>query len=173
MEVFSSHTRFIIICNYVSRLISPLASRCAKFRFLSVPEQTLRSRLEWICDQEGVEIELTAIEVLTKASKGDLRRAIMLLESAAKFNKFKITKFEIFEKYKIQTFNFRVDLLDLSGLVDDEIIQCFLEESAKSPGHCYQQVKSVTKDGYSIQQILLQLSDLILKSMDFNEVQKV
>lgn len=87
-------------------MISPLASRCAKFRFLSVPENTLKSRLEWICEQEGVAIELEAIEVLIKASKGDLRRATMLLESAAKFTKNKITKFEIFEKYKIPKFDF-------------------------------------------------------------------
>eukprot|EP00210_Caulerpa_lentillifera_P007777 g7421.t1 len=157
MEVFSGHTRFIVICNYVSRIISPLASRCAKIRFQSLPSDVMVRRLEWICDKEDVQIEPSCFEVLIQAAKGDLRRAIMLLQSAAKFNQHKISK---------------DDLLDLSGIVGDEIVESCLEESEKSPSASYAKVKSIVNDGYSVQQILFQLTNKILHSSYYNEVQK-
>jgi len=53
MEKYSRITRFCIICNYVSRIIEPLASRCAKFRFKALNDESARSRIEHICDKEG------------------------------------------------------------------------------------------------------------------------
>ena len=56
MEVYSKVTRFIIICNYVSRIIEPLASRCAKFRFKPMHGDVIHSRIEHICtgNERGV-----------------------------------------------------------------------------------------------------------------------
>ena len=48
MEAYSRVTRFCLICNYVTRVIEPLASRCAKFRFRSLLPETMISRLEEI-----------------------------------------------------------------------------------------------------------------------------
>jgi DNA polymerase III delta prime subunit len=45
-------TRFCIICNYVSRLIPPIASRCAKFRFKPLPQEAMVERLQFICKEE-------------------------------------------------------------------------------------------------------------------------
>ena len=53
MEVYSKVTRFIIICNYVSRIIEPLASRCAKFRFKPMHGDVIHSRIEHICTGRG------------------------------------------------------------------------------------------------------------------------
>ena len=47
-------TRFCIICNYVSRLIPPIASRCAKFRFKPLPQEAMVERLQFICKEEGI-----------------------------------------------------------------------------------------------------------------------
>ena len=47
-------TRFCIICNYISRLIPPIASRCAKFRFKPLPHDAMIGRLQYICEQERV-----------------------------------------------------------------------------------------------------------------------
>lgn len=57
MEKESKSTRFCLICNYVSRIIEPIASRCAKFRFKPLAEDILKKRLRHICEEEKVACE--------------------------------------------------------------------------------------------------------------------
>ena len=84
METYSKITRFCLICNYVTRIIDPLASRCSKFRFKSLDQDNAKSRLEEIAQNEGVKLEAGAVETLIKCSEGDLRKAITFLQSAAR-----------------------------------------------------------------------------------------
>ena len=57
MESYSKVTRFCLICNYVSRIIDPLASRCAKFRFKPLPTDLMVERLSFIADQEHLKVD--------------------------------------------------------------------------------------------------------------------
>ena len=84
METYSKITRFCLICNYVTRIIDPLASRCSKFRFKPLDQGNAKKRLEEIAENEGVELEEHAVEALIKCSEGDLRKAITFLQSAAR-----------------------------------------------------------------------------------------
>ncbi|KAL8874222.1 MAG: hypothetical protein Q9174_000414 [Haloplaca sp. 1 TL-2023] len=84
METYSKITRFCLICNYVTRIIDPLASRCSKFRFKSLDQGNAKKRLEEIAHAEKVKLEDGVIDTLIKCSEGDLRKAITFLQSAAR-----------------------------------------------------------------------------------------
>lgn len=84
METYSKITRFCLICNYVTRIIDPLASRCSKFRFKSLDAANAGKRLEDIARLENVRLEDGVVETLLRCSEGDLRKAITFLQSAAK-----------------------------------------------------------------------------------------
>jgi replication factor C subunit 2/4 len=82
MEAHSRTTRFILICNYVSRIIAPLASRCAKFRFKPLPGDAMLARLRLVADAEKVNISDATLHDLIESAGGDLRKAITTLQSA-------------------------------------------------------------------------------------------
>jgi replication factor C small subunit len=83
MEMYSKICRFILSCNYVSRIIEPIQSRCAVFKFRPVPAEAMRKRLLEICENEGVNITEDGLEALIYVSNGDFRKAINALQGAA------------------------------------------------------------------------------------------
>lgn len=83
MEMFSRSCRFILSCNYVSRIIEPIQSRCAVFRFKAVPKEAMKKRLLEICKKEGVKITEDGIEAIIYISGGDFRKAINALQGAS------------------------------------------------------------------------------------------
>ncbi|KAH9253614.1 hypothetical protein BASA81_008450 [Batrachochytrium salamandrivorans] len=97
MEKYTNVTRFCLICNYVSRIIEPLASRCAKFRFRPLPRLPMIKRLEFISQAEQVQVNLEALEAILDAANGDMRRAITILQSAANYNAGRVGKDAVFE----------------------------------------------------------------------------
>lgn len=84
METYSRITRFCLVCNYVSRIIDPLASRCSKFRFKSLDQGHAVDRLELIAREENVRLAPGAVDALVSCADGDLRKAITYLQSAAR-----------------------------------------------------------------------------------------
>ena len=86
METYSKITRFCLICNYVTRIIDPLASRCSKFRFKMMDMGDAKKRVEEIGENEHVRLEEGAVETLIRCSEGDLRKAITFLQSAARLS---------------------------------------------------------------------------------------
>ncbi|KAJ5965432.1 hypothetical protein N7481_012146 [Penicillium waksmanii] len=84
METYSRITRFCLVCNYVTRIIEPLASRCSKFRFKSLDNSAAGVRLDNIARMENLKLEDGVVETLIRCGEGDLRRAITYLQSAAR-----------------------------------------------------------------------------------------
>jgi replication factor C small subunit len=83
MERYSGSCRFILSCNYSSRIIEPIQSRCAVFRFRSYSPEAIRAQLERIAAAEGKKVDPEAYEAIVSAASGDMRRAINLLQLTA------------------------------------------------------------------------------------------
>jgi len=83
MENFADITRFILICNYPSKIIEPIQSRTAVFKFKRLPIEAIKQRLRFIAEQEKVDLMDDGLEALIEISEGDLRKAINLLQSVA------------------------------------------------------------------------------------------
>jgi len=83
MEMYANTTRFILLANYVSRIIDPIISRCAVFRFPPMPKELMASKLMYIAKQEGITLTEDGVDAIYEISQGDMRRAINLLQMAA------------------------------------------------------------------------------------------
>lgn len=81
MEKYVRNARFCLICNYVSKIIPALQSRCTRFRFQPLPERFVRSRLEQICNEEKVLLDPAGLDALIELGGGDMRRTLNLLQS--------------------------------------------------------------------------------------------
>ncbi|MEM2791288.1 MAG: replication factor C small subunit, partial [Thermofilaceae archaeon] len=83
MELFSRTARFILIANYASKIIEPIQSRCAIFRFQPIPKEDFIGRLSYIAEREGVKVTPEGLEAIWEESAGDMRKAINTLQAAA------------------------------------------------------------------------------------------
>lgn len=83
MERYITSCRFCLICNYSSRIIEPIQSRCAIFRFPRLDKDHIVKRLEYIAGKEGVKLTEDGIQSILYVSSGDLRKAINILQAAS------------------------------------------------------------------------------------------
>ena len=83
MENYSATCRFILSCNYSSKIIDPIQSRCAIFRFKILEKKDIEKYLVRISEKENLNLSPEAIETLYEGSEGDCRRATNLLQATA------------------------------------------------------------------------------------------
>ena len=83
MENFTSTCRFILSCNYSSRILDPIQSRCVVFRFKLLERKDVKKIVERIISNEGLSITEEAFNTLYEASEGDLRRVINFMQATA------------------------------------------------------------------------------------------
>ncbi len=83
MEHYNEIARFILICNYSSKIISPIQSRCAIFRFTSLEKEDIKERLKFIAKNKNLSVKNDALEALYESAEGDLRQAINALQASA------------------------------------------------------------------------------------------
>ncbi|MFN3527787.1 MAG: replication factor C small subunit [Candidatus Altarchaeaceae archaeon] len=95
MEQFTKTCRFILSCNYSSKIIEPIQSRCAIFRFKRIPKTEIKKKLIEILKKENVEYEDSGIDAIIDISGGDMRHAINILQSCAAYGK--ITEENVYE----------------------------------------------------------------------------
>lgn len=87
MEQFTKTCRFILSCNYSSKIIEPIQSRCAIFRFKKISRNAIKDYLINILKKEGVEYDENGIDAIIDVSEGDMRHAINILQQVASFGK--------------------------------------------------------------------------------------
>lgn len=83
MEQFSDNCRFILSCNYSSKIIDPIQSRCAVFRFNRLEEEDVKKYIQRLGEEEGFKISKDAIDAIMRVSSGDLRRVTNILQTAS------------------------------------------------------------------------------------------
>jgi replication factor C subunit 3/5 len=81
MEKFTANTRFCIIANYTHKLSPALLSRCTRFRFSPLKEPDIRRLVDRVIEEENVKIDPPAVDSLVRLSRGDMRRALNVLQS--------------------------------------------------------------------------------------------
>ena len=83
MEKYSKTCRFILSCNYSSKIIDPIQSRCAVFRFRPVSNAEIQKVVDRIAAEENLDLGEGAVESLIYIARGDVRRAVNTLQTAA------------------------------------------------------------------------------------------
>lgn len=83
MEMYTKTASFILSCNYSSKIIDPIQSRCAIFRFTPIKGEEIAQRLKFISESENCQYTEEAIDLIVKFGEGDMRKSINILQSAA------------------------------------------------------------------------------------------
>ena len=151
MEEYSKLTRFCIICNYHNKIIDPINSRCALFRFKPIKEMDILLKLKDICIKENLSLSDEFLNQVIKFSRGDLRKAINFLQKCQ--NQYgNILNQDILNEISgiipINNFN---ELINAIILKDSKIIDKVIMESVN--------------DGYSLVNQITFFNEYIKKSL--------
>ncbi len=95
MENYTQTCRFILSCNYSSKIIDPIQSRCTVFRFKPLSKDELKGIVDLIAKEESLSVDAKAFDALVEVSKGDVRRVENVLQACAAMGK-KVTDEQVF-----------------------------------------------------------------------------
>ena len=145
IEDYTEQTRFCIICNYASKIIDPIASRCAQFRFGSLSKESQLQRLKFICNEEKICIPDNILNLLQIVSDGDLRRSINLLQSISQLDSDLINEDIV---------------MDICGIIPNDVIKDLISDcKEKNVDGIVESVKNFISCGYDLKILINQLSN--------------
>ncbi|KAK2734010.1 hypothetical protein FQN55_003071 [Onygenales sp. PD_40] len=184
MERYSRITRFCLVCNYVTRIIDPLASRCSKFRFKMLDGASAVGRLEEIAKAEKLKLADGCFDALIRCSEGDLRKAITFMQSAARLvgsglstaGKDEGGDDEMADAGEEGAITVKT-IEEIAGVVPDDIVNRLVRAVQPKKGRStYEDVSKVVTDivadGWSATQILTQLYQIIVYDDSIPDIQK-
>lgn len=159
MEKETRSTRFCLICNYVSCIIQPLTSRCAKYRFKPLSQDTMLKRLKLICDEEKVVCDERTLQTLVDTSGGDLRRAITCLQSCARLKGGEKILYE--------------DVLEVTGVIPDSYIDNLFQICRERNFDKVEiAIEELISNAYCAPQVLDQFQEFVINKSDLTDMQK-
>ena len=131
METYSKHSRFILTCNYVERIIDPIQSRCQSYKVVPPSKKEVAQQMVNILTQENCQFELDDIALIVNAGYPDIRRVINSAQRQIVDGKLKIdTSSVIQNNYKLQLLEMLtsgVKLNDIRQLIADNSISDYSE----------------------------------------------
>lgn len=170
MEQYSRITRFCLVCNYVTRIIEPLASRCSKFRFKALDNSAAGTRVGYIAEKEGLNLENGVIDKLITCGEGDLRRSITYMQSAARLVGARAAgKKDGDEDSEMTDDNSKIITVrmveEIAGVIPENVLDSLTQAmQPKKIGSSYGAVSAVitdiVADGWSATQLLTQVSHI-------------
>ncbi len=153
MEACSTNTRMCLICNYVSRIIDPIKSRCAKFRFQPVSDEACLARLEYVRDAENLMLPEGVLPRIVETAEGDLRKAITTLQTAC----------TAFGSPTVQNIDYVV------GRIEDGVVAMIYQQIPVAP---LDQARDVTRQAYPVRQLMGQMVKLLHEDVDLSDQAK-
>ncbi|MHA2009037.1 MAG: AAA family ATPase [Promethearchaeota archaeon] len=117
IEKASVNIKFILMCNYINRIIDPIISRCAVFRFVKLPKEKIVNRLKYIAGKEKLQIPVKQSEkfydLIFFISGGDLRKAINTLQMSVAL--------DLLDDLDLN------EVLKISGFLDEETMNVLIK----------------------------------------------
>ncbi len=155
MELYTNVTRFCLICNYVSRIIDPLSSRCAKFRFQPLSEESFQDKIKSVCKLENLTLAPGTMDTLVNVSKGDMRMGINTLQSASQYNEGEITPDAI---------------LETAGLPSLEILDTIWKAiESKKFSVMLKCTQDIIAEGYALNTVLHMMQEQVLEKGEYSD----
>lgn len=152
IEKFSGNTRFILICNYINKIISPLLSRCAVFRFKTMTHNNIENILKNIMSKENITIDEKNME---KIIKDDLRKSINNLQKLIYLNRNN----KIDGKIHIKFFDDEINV-DLNEIIYNDKLDTV------------EFTKHLIDEGYSFEELYYVLKKELLSNNDIDDNDK-
>jgi replication factor C subunit 2/4 len=158
MEEFVGVTRFIIICNYVSKIIEPLHSRCSKFHFKPIDGEFQKKRIMHICNLESLKLVPSALDTLVLRSKGDMRFAVNMLQTAHSFYG------EITEE----------SLLEVMNAIPESFLRDLVQQAKelKTADEMKAKMRTFLLEGYSGLETLERVFEMVLDDITIPDLKK-
>ena len=158
MDEYNNNVRFCLICNYISKIIPALISRCISLRFTPITKVEAIKKIKEICKKENCTITKEGIDAIIKLAKGDMRKIYNLLQSTY------ISHLEINENnvYQCMIYPKPSDMLTLF----DKLIKGTLEENIKVL------TELIEEKSIGLNEIIDELQEILLK-YDMDEQNKM
>lgn len=153
MEKTCDITRFVLICNYESKIIDAIKSRCADFRFSPIPDDLMLEKLKFIAKDENMNVADEVFFHIIKLCEGDARRSINTLQNLKyipKKNNEPITK---------------KDVYNITSYVEKSYFDSFWKEiTTCNIAELDNIVTNITNLGYPINYIMRSIKDKVMES---------
>lgn len=141
IEKYTKNVRFCLICNYVSKIIPAVQSRCTSFRFCPLKRDEMHNRLVYIAGLENVTLTDEGKEALMRLSCGDMRRVLNVLQACSMANN------HVVDEISVYSCTGQPHPKDIARMVDLMLNQPFLVS--------FDEVRTISKTkGYAVQDLI-------------------